>query len=188
MGVVSKCLTWLLNMRSMILVILVLGLLINESLCAAGVVAALSAAGAKIFNGIIKGGGGGGELWQLQSGQIIDANNCWEDGQGHCPNGNCLDDDGRSGIVVKETIVDCGWGCKLAFVRQHCKVQICCVSVPGAVSSSGTGRSRRKRCKFPFTMNTGRTYYACTRDGHHEGKLWCSTKTDSAGNHVRNQR
>merc|ERR1712106_288246 len=164
MGVGSKCLTWLLNMRSMILVILVLGLLINESLSDGGVITgALITSGATLFGGLIKGGGGkssGSQLWQLQNGQIIDANNCWESGQGHCPNGNCLDD---GGILIKENIVDCGWACGPFFIRQHCKVQICCVSMPDAVSSGRTGPLRE----------IGETSGA--------GKPWCKGRNYSGG-------
>ncbi|CAL4073043.1 unnamed protein product, partial [Meganyctiphanes norvegica] len=40
-----------------------------------------------------------------------------------------------------------------------------------------------KSCQFPF-IYTGVTHTTCTTVGDPEGKLWCSTKTDSQNNHV----
>ena len=61
----------------------------------------------------------------MPSGQKIDADDCWEDGNGPCPNGNCLDRNGRKGVVIKETTVACKFFCVHI---AHCKTQICCRS------------------------------------------------------------
>ena len=47
------------------------------------IVSSLIGAGAKLLGG---GGGGGGQLYSFK-GQNINANDCWEDGGGPCPNG-----------------------------------------------------------------------------------------------------
>lgn len=39
-------------------------------------------------------------------------------------------------------------------------------------------------CQLPFTFR-GSLYSGCTRDHDQEDRLWCSTKTDQAGNHVQ---
>ena len=39
--------------------------------------------------------GGNGHTYLLASGVKIDADRCWQDGSGPCPNGNCLDYKGR---------------------------------------------------------------------------------------------
>lgn len=48
---------------------------------------ALITAGATLLTS--GGGGGGGQLYSFK-GQNINANDCWEDGSGPCPNGNSL--------------------------------------------------------------------------------------------------
>jgi len=40
-------------------------------------------------------------------------------------------------------------------------------------------------CQFPFIYE-GKKYNRCTTDNDPDGKLWCSTKVDSSGNHVQN--
>ncbi|XP_042871762.1 uncharacterized protein LOC122253057 [Penaeus japonicus] len=84
------------------------------------ITAALISAGASLVS---SDGGGGSSTWELPSGQRFDANKCWQDGSGPCANGNCLDNKGRRGIVIKETTVSCKWFCTW---RAHCKTQICC--------------------------------------------------------------
>ena len=41
-------------------------------------------------------------------------------------------------------------------------------------------------CVFPFTWQ-GKTFNSCTKEGDDQGKLWCSTMVDQAGNHVTGQ-
>ncbi len=42
-----------------------------------------------------------------------------------------------------------------------------------------------KNCVFPFSFR-GSTFNSCTNEGGDvSGELWCSTKTDKFGNHVR---
>nr|XP_027215140.1 uncharacterized protein LOC113808014 [Penaeus vannamei]XP_027218734.1 uncharacterized protein LOC113811242 [Penaeus vannamei] len=83
------------------------------------ITAALIGAGARL----VSGSGGPSSTWELPSGRRVDADNCWQDGSGPCANGNCLDDDGRKGFIIKETTVSCKWFCAW---RAHCKTQICC--------------------------------------------------------------
>ena len=84
---------------------------------------ALVAAGATLLTA--DGGGGGGGIYEV-NGKRVDANDCWQDGSGPCANGNCFDDDGPKGFLIKETTVSCKWFC---FHRAHCKTQICCKEV-----------------------------------------------------------
>ena len=49
--------------------------------------AALITAGATLLTS--GGGGGGGQLYSFK-GQNINANDCWEDGSGPCPNGKSV--------------------------------------------------------------------------------------------------
>ena len=51
---------------------------------APAIVASLVGAGAQLLGG--GSGGGGGQLYSFK-GQNINANDCWEDGGGPCPNG-----------------------------------------------------------------------------------------------------
>ncbi|XP_037790740.1 uncharacterized protein LOC119586123 [Penaeus monodon] len=83
------------------------------------ITAALIGAGAQV---VTAGGGESSNTWELPSGVKVSAENCWQDGSGPCPNGNCLDR-GRQGTVIKETTVSCRWFCVW---RGHCKTQICC--------------------------------------------------------------
>merc|ERR1719500_2528704 len=79
-------------------------------------------------------GDGSHSTWEMKdgSGVRIDANNCWQDGGGTCPNGNCMDSKGPRGIMIKETTVSCKWFCGW---RAHCKTQICCPQVESKESS-----------------------------------------------------
>jgi len=52
-----------------------------------------------------------------------------------------------------------------------------------------SGPSVGKACVFPFSW-AGKTYTACTPwiwGGSNQGNLWCSTRTDSDGNHVNGE-
>jgi len=92
-------------------------------------VAAVLGALGPVANMISSGGGDGSHsTWEMKdgSGVRIDANNCWQDGGGACPNGNCMDNKGPKGIMIKETTVSCKWFCGW---RAHCKTQICCPQV-----------------------------------------------------------
>ena len=82
------------------------------------ITAALIGAGAQL----VTSGGGGSQIWEV-GGKTVDADDCFEDGSGPCPNGNCLDDYGPKGLIIKETTVSCSFFC---FHRAHCKTQICC--------------------------------------------------------------
>merc|ERR1712115_635453 len=109
-------------MKPAFIVLTILGLFIQQANAAGGAIAsALLGAGAQLLSS----DAGGGGLWVLPTGQKIDPNKCWQDGSGPCANGNCLDNDGRRGIVIKETTVGCKWFC---VHRSHCKTQICCRS------------------------------------------------------------
>ena len=44
--------------------------------------------------------------------------------------------------------------------------------------------AKNASCQFPFTIGD-HTFDACTTEKDPEGKLWCSTKVDSNGDHVR---
>ena len=83
------------------------------------ITAGLISAGASLLGA----GSGGSSTWQLPSGKIIDPDKCWVDGSGPCANGNCLDNNGPRGTIIKETTVSCAWFC---LHRAHCKTQICC--------------------------------------------------------------
>ena len=47
------------------------------------------------------------------------------------------------------------------------------------------GNTLPKPCKFPFKLNNGNVHNSCTTDQDPDGKLWCSTRVDSKGEHVR---
>jgi len=47
-----------------------------------------------------------------------------------------------------------------------------------------SGKVLGQKCVFPFT-NKGKRYEKCTTDDDPGGKSWCSTQTDSAGNHMK---
>merc|ERR1712130_891922 len=49
-----------------------------------------------------------------------------------------------------------------------------------------SGPSAEKPCVFPFTWQ-GKTFNSCTKEGDDQGKLWCSTMVDQAGNHITGQ-
>merc|ERR1711962_435565 len=85
------------------------------------VIAALVQAGASLLGA---GGSSGGDVYNYH-GKNINPADCWEDGGGACPNGNCLDHDGPRGILIQTRTVGCKWYC---FHRGDCKKQICCKS------------------------------------------------------------
>merc|ERR1719300_1268735 len=41
----------------------------------------------------------------------IGPGNCCRDGGGACPNGNCLDNNGRRGVIIREEVFTCRWFC-----------------------------------------------------------------------------
>jgi len=84
----------------------------------AGVQKELINAGAKLLHGHPDT-----NAWQLKNGKVIDADKCWQDGGGACPNGNCLDNKGRRGEVVGVKTVNCKWYC---LWTANCQVQFCC--------------------------------------------------------------
>ena len=47
------------------------------------------------------------------------------------------------------------------------------------------GNTRPKPCRFPFKLSNGNVHNSCTTDQDPDGKLWCSTKVNSIGDHVR---
>ena len=54
---------------------------------------------------------------------------CWRDGGetrygSACPIGNCLESNGRAGMILSEQSVKCQWYCPKSF--RKCKYQICC--------------------------------------------------------------
>merc|ERR1711962_1167664 len=69
---------------------------------------------------IITSNGNPPNTWQLPSGTKINADDCWTDGGGACPNGNCLDNKGPRGIPIVTTELSCR-GC-----FRGCRKQLCC--------------------------------------------------------------
>jgi len=66
-----------------------------------------------------------------------------------------------------------------------CTEKACTASSCTTNSGPGAGLA----CAFPFTW-AGQTYSSCTQwiwSGPNQGSLWCSTKTDSSGNHINGQ-
>merc|ERR1719500_153078 len=102
----------------------------TEDRIALSAIAGIVSSVAQPIADVISSGGGDGShsTWEMKdgSGVRIDANNCWQDGGGACPNGNCMDSKGPRGIMIKETTVSCKWFCGW---RAHCKTQICCPQV-----------------------------------------------------------
>merc|ERR1711971_88260 len=49
-----------------------------------------------------------------------------------------------------------------------------------------SGPAAGKPCVFPFTWQE-KTFNSCTMEGDDQGKLWCSTMVDQAGNHIAGQ-
>jgi hypothetical protein len=47
-----------------------------------------------------------------------------------------------------------------------------------------SGRTRGRRCVFPFTTRDGVTHQACTVKLADDGIPWCSTQTDDDGSHI----
>ena len=48
------------------------------------------------------------------------------------------------------------------------------------------GPSANQPCIFPFKWS-GKTYNSCPVDPDDSNETWCSTKTDSDGNHITGQ-
>merc|ERR1719410_220183 len=68
---------------------------------------------------------------------------------------------------------------------------LCDPSCPGAGRSClvTEGPARGQQCQFPFIW-AGKTYHSrapWTYGGLHQGKHWCSTRTDPSGNHLNGQ-
>jgi len=70
---------------------------------------------------------------------------------------------------------------------------LCPPSCPGVQESRRCrvteGPARGQHCDFPFIW-AGRTHQSCatwTYGGPHQGKPWCSTRTDQSGNHLNGQ-
>lgn len=68
-----------------------------------------------------------------------------------------------------------------------------CQDQPASVSdcevTAVDGPARGLPCVFPFTW-AGTTYHSCPRwtfGGRHQGRPWCSTKTDFSGEHINGQ-
>merc|ERR1711936_304821 len=111
------------EMKTVAAVLLIFGIsVVHQATCDGGATAALAAITA-IGGSLISSGGGGGYTALLPSGVKVDPYSCWRDGGGACPNGNCLDNNGRRGVVIKEEIVGCKWFC---FHRGSCRTQLCC--------------------------------------------------------------
>jgi len=72
----------------------------------------------------------------------IGPGNCWRDGGGACPNGNCLDSNGRAGIILREEVFKCRWYC---VHRPQCRYQTCCEVVSKKVA---LGSCKREYGKF----------------------------------------
>ena len=88
--------------------------------------------------------------YKLPDGVVIDADNCWEDGGGSCPNGNCLDYNGRRGIVISIRTVNCKWWCG----RAKCQTQICCEQLPTKGKRSVSDNSDEVSSKSIFLKYT----------------------------------
>ena len=56
----------------------------------------------------------------------IGPGNCWRDGGGACPNGNCLDSNGRRGYIIREEVFTCRAWC---WHRPKCRYQTCCLRI-----------------------------------------------------------
>merc|ERR1712098_196380 len=52
----------------------------------------------------------------------IGPGNCWRDGAGACPNGDCMDKNGRRGFIIREENFTCRWYCW----QPKCRYQTCC--------------------------------------------------------------
>ena len=88
-----------------------------------GTLSAIIGAGGQLLT---SGTGNAGRTHVYFNGVIVSADNCWKDGSGPCPSGNCLDNKGKRGVVIKEDIVDCKWFC---FWRASCRIQFCCEEI-----------------------------------------------------------
>ena len=70
----------------------------------------------------------------------------------------------------------------------HCNRRKCSDNAGGKSSTcvtNGSGKARRGTpCVFPFKINS-ETFNECTRKFDNNNELWCSTRVDSEGNHIR---
>jgi len=72
---------------------------------------------------------------------------------------------------------DCTWN-----ARQN----VCVSKVSEDTCKTVSGPSANQPCVFPFKWN-GKTYNNCPVDSDDTNETWCSTKTDSNGNHITGQ-
>jgi len=151
----------------------------------ATIIAAAVQAGATLLTSTA----GESAILQMKGGETvkIGPGNCWRDGGGACPNGNCLDSNGRQGVIIREEVFTCRWFC---VNRPKCRYQTCCdrVVYHGSNSNNGGGKcfassgyTASQKCAFPFKYK-GINYHGCTKANH--GKFWCSTKTNGAGEYI----
>merc|ERR1712189_28971 len=89
-----------------------------------GLVTAAVQAGATLLTSTA----GESTILQMKGGEKvkIGPGNCWRDGSGACPNGNCLDNHGRRGVIIREEVFTCRWFCGH---RPKCRYQTCCQRV-----------------------------------------------------------
>jgi len=83
--------------------------------------AAAVAAGAQLLTATA----GDAEVYKFPGGDYvkIGPGNCWRDGGGACPNGNCLDSNGRQGYELITELFKCRWFC--VHIPQ-CRHVTCC--------------------------------------------------------------
>ena len=60
------------------------------------------------------------------------------------------------------------------------------VCIGSTCQTNAEGRVKNAQCVFPFTYQE-QTFTSCTDFKDPDGKLWCSTKVDEKGSHVKHQ-
>jgi len=82
--------------------------------------------------------------------------------------------------------------CTCSLVKsKQCTTKKCNAAGAGAGNRCSVieGPAQGQECVFPFVWG-GRRFTSCTQwtyGGQHQGKLWCSTRTDSQGRHINGQ-